>query len=343
MQAYTQLQNRLKEGYTNLQSGLTHAANVIIPGTPNTKRTHLSDEQKVQLYRNSVQGNPDVDASKIAAREAAKLPRVVTKVTPEFDFFGPINAGIGKFTEAIEKRFQDMGNPGTKRGISTEQQLTRCYSIPSVAWLQVRSDDYHLSVQLVGDISPASNCIGDVPIFIDGEPGQACELLPDYRPYPNKFHVLDFTSSSAVAAKCNVSSSMTCVVPDANGTTTNEQINRLLDQSKDAYIYLSKEQMDNWLASKKTGNQTDSIRYLRVSPKTSDGMQRSTLGGIITASLLGTGVLVFGSVYLVQRLCGDKRSANPESTKTAVKNKGDDIQASDASISSNIDSASAVV
>lgn len=120
MQAYTQLQNRLKEGYVNVQSGLSYASNVIIPGTPNTKRNHLSDGQKVQLYLDSVKGNPDVDASKIAARETAKIPRIVAKVSPELDFIGPINAGIGKFTKAVEKGFADLGAMALKRHHSEE-------------------------------------------------------------------------------------------------------------------------------------------------------------------------------------------------------------------------------
>lgn len=331
MQANSPLQSRLKEGYENLQYGLSHAARVIIPATPNTKRNYLSDEQKVQHYLNSVKGNPRVDASKIAAREAEKMPRIVAKQKPEFDFFGPINKGVGLLAKAVEKSASDVSTALFKRDLSNEQQ-PHCYYTPSVAWLEVTSDDYHLSVQLVGDISPASVCIGDLPVFIDGEPGQACELLPDYRPYPNKFHVLDFTDSSFVAAKCNASSSMTCVVPDASGTTTNEQINRLLAQGKDAYIYLSKEQMDNWLASKKAGNETNSLRYIRVSPKTSDGMQRTTLGGIITASLMGAGVLAFGGIYLGKRLCGDKQSETANSKETVTK-EIDATQLSDSSIS----------
>lgn len=341
MQAYAPLMNRIKEGYNKLASEITFASNTVIPGKPNTKKEYLSDSQAAQLYKSEVKGNPEVDANKIVERERAKIPKVVARAKQDLDFFGPINHGVGMLAKAVETGAAYVGDKLFKRSANSEQQ-PRCFNTPAVAWLQVTSYDYQLSVQLVGDISPASDCIGDLPIFIDGEPGQACELLPDYRPYPNKFHVLDFTNSPAVAAKCDASSSMTCVAPDANSTTTNEQINRLLAQGKDAYIYLSKEQMDNWLVSKKAGNETNSLRYIRVSPKTSDGMQRTTLGGIITSSLLGAGLLAFGGIYLGKRLCGDKQSETANSKETVAK-EIDASQTPDSSTSSDTELSSVEV
>lgn len=332
MHAYSQLQNRLKEGYDNSQNGLGHAANVIIPGTPNTKRNQLSDKQKVQHYRDSVKGDPNVDASKIAARETANIPRVVAKQKPELDFFGPINNGIGLLTKTIETGVAYVGDKLLKRHINSEQQ-PQCINAHSVAWLQVTSYNYKLSVQLVGDISPASNCIGSVPIFIDGNPGQASRMLPTHRSYPNKFQVLDFTASEFVAEKCNTSDSMICIAPDTSGITINTQIDTLLEQSKDAYIYLTTEQMDNWLASKKASNEIDKLRYIRVSPKTDDGMQLTTLGGIITSSLLGTGLLAFGGIYMCRRLCGDKQSEITNSKET-VATRIDATKSPDSSASS---------
>lgn len=120
MQAYAKLQNRLKEGYDNQQGSISHAGNVIIPGTPNTKRNHLSHDQKVQRYLDSVKGNPDVDASKMAAREAAKIPRLVQKVTQKFDFFGPINSGVATFTKVVERGVTDVGAMLLKRDVSEE-------------------------------------------------------------------------------------------------------------------------------------------------------------------------------------------------------------------------------
>jgi hypothetical protein len=352
MQAYAPLMNRIKEGYNNLQSEITYASNTIIPGTPNTEKEYLSDSQAAQLYKSKVKDNPDVDANKIVDRERAKIPKVIAREKQAFDFFGPINHGVGMLTKKVEQGAADVGSTLFKRGVSNQQQ-PHCYYTPSVAWLQVTSDDYRLSVQLVGDISPGSNCIGDVPIFIDGNPGQASELLPDYRVNDNKINVLDLTGSTFVAKKCKESGSMNCVVPDANSNSTNEQIDSLLDQSQDAYIYLSKNEMDDWLASKKPGKETDSLRYIRLSPKSDDGMQRTTLGGIIASSIIGTGLLVIGAVTLYERFGGSKRSplSKPATTATttatttvpktlAVDDSSVQISKSDASSSSSSSSLS---
>lgn len=127
---------------------------------------------------------------------------------------------------------------------------------------------------MVGDISPASNCIGDVPVFIDAEPGQASKLLPDYRVNSEQVSVLDFTGSSVVATQCNTTEALSCVIPE-EGSDTSAQIDSVLDSTNDAYIYLSKEQMDNWLDSRKQGKETNNLRYVRISLKVNDGMRRS--------------------------------------------------------------------
>ena len=295
MQAQTQ--RNLAHMYTAINGHCTLPANTPIQGVVRTDRNHLSDQQIAKRYLKSVDTNADLDINKVAAHNAAAQPRIVLKEKQTFDFFGPINAGIGKFCKSVDKALSGFGPMLVNGDVSANEQLTSCYYTPSIAWLQVTANDYRLSVQLVGDISPASNCIGDVPVFIDGEPSQASKLLPDYRVNSEQVSVLDFTGSAAVSKLCNTTQDLSCVVPNENGDI-NAQIDSVLDSTNDAYIYLSKEQMDNWLASRKPGKETNNLRYIRISPKANDGMPRTTLGGIISASIIGTGVLLAGGAFL---------------------------------------------
>ena len=167
MQAQTQ--RNLAHMYTAMNGHCTQAVNTPILGVVRTDRNHLSEQQIAHRYLKSVGTNADLDINKTAARNAAAQPRIVQKEKQTFDFFGPINSGIGKFCKSVDKALSGFGPMLVNGDVSADEQLTRCYYTPSVAWLQVTANDYRLSVQLVGDISPASNCIGDVPVFIDGE------------------------------------------------------------------------------------------------------------------------------------------------------------------------------
>jgi len=313
MHALSQVQRNLNQIYASTNGHCTLPANTPIPGLLHTERNHLSNQQIAQRYLKSVDKNADIDINKDEVRNAATQPRIIQKEKQTFDFFSPINAGIGKFCKSVDKAFSSFGPMLVNGDVSADEQLTRCYYTPSIAWLQVKADDYRLSVQLVGDISPASNCIGDVPVFIDAEPGQASKLLPDYRVNPEQVSVLDFTGSAAVSNLCNTTEDLSCVVPNEGGDI-NAQIDSVLDTTNDAYIYLSKEQMDNWLASKKPGKETNNLRYIRISPKANDAMPRMTLGGIISASIIGTGVLLAGGVFLRGRCRASDASGTLEIT-----------------------------
>lgn len=313
MHAQSQIQRNLNQIYASTNGHCNLPANTPISGAVRTDRNQLSNKQIAQRYLKSVEKNADIDINKDGVRNAAAQPRIIQKEKQSFDFFGPINAGIGKFCKSLDKALSGFGPMLVNGDVSADEQLTRCYYTPSIAWLQVKADDYRLSVQLVGDISPASNCIGDVPVFIDAEPGQASKLLPDYRVNSEQVSVLDFTGSAAVSKLCNTTEDLSCVIPNEGGDI-NVQIDSVLDTTNDAYIYLSKEQMDNWLASRKRGNETNNLRYIRISPKVNDGMPRSTLGGIISASIIGTGVLLAGGVFLRGRCRAGDASNTLETT-----------------------------
>ena len=313
MHALSQAQRNLNQLYVATNGHCTLPLNTPIQGVVRTDRNHLSEQQIAQRYLKSVGTNADLDINKVAARNAAAQPRIVQKTKQTFDFFAPINAGIGKFCKSVDKALSGFGPMLVNGDASANEQLTRCYYTPSVAWLQVTANDYRLSVQLVGDISPASNCIGDVPVFIDGEPGQASKLLPDYRVNSEQVSVLDFTGSAAVSKLCNTTEDLSCVVPNEGGDI-NAQIDSVLDTTNDAYIYLSKEQMNNWLASRKPGKETNNLRYIRISPKANDAMPRTTLVGIISASIIGTGVLLAGGVFLRGRCHASDASDKLETT-----------------------------
>jgi hypothetical protein len=120
MQAYNNLQNRIKEGYNKLPGEITYAVNTVIPGTPNTKKEYLSDGQVALRYRNKVEGNPEVDVNKIVERERAKIPKIVARETQELDFFGPINSGLGKFDATVRQGVADVRTLTAKRDASEE-------------------------------------------------------------------------------------------------------------------------------------------------------------------------------------------------------------------------------
>ena len=317
MQAHQQIQRNTEKAYFALQNYQSSAGNIPLPDVVNTDRDKLSREQIAAKYLKSVEGNPDIDINKQATQHADEQPRMVPKPTQSLDFFGPINDGISKFCKTVDKTLAGIGPMLVKRGVSADQQQSGpCYPTPSMAWLQVKSDDFHISVQLSGDLSPGSTCIGDAPIFIDANPGQASMLLPSGRGYPNTVKVLDFTGSSMVAAKCKENNSMDCIAPQAGDEAMITQIDQLLNETKDAYIYLTKESMDKWLASKQTGNTSNTLNYVRLSDDTSDKYkQRPVLGGTIAAGLLGGGLLVAGGVYVIRRLFGERNSASMTSAQ----------------------------
>ena len=330
--SHSPIHRNTEQAHIALQGLPTNSSYRPIPGDLHTDREMLTRSQIAHHYRKSIVGKANIDINKPVLQNAAAQPRLVQKEKQTFDFFGPINTGIGSFYKAVDKVIGGIGPMLVNGDISANEQLTRCYYTPSIAWLQVTADDYRLSVKLVGDISPASNCIGDVPVFIDAEPGLASKLLPDYRVNSRQVSVLDFTASSAVSTQCNTTAALNCVVPE-KASDSSRQIDSVLATGDDAYIYLSKEQMDNWLASKKPGKETDSLRYIRISPKKNEGMPRETLGGIISASIIGTGLLMVGGMFLRARCRPSDAAANTETTVdiTNVAKASSSVSSPDAS------------
>ncbi len=206
----------------------------------------------------------------------------------------------------------DYSLPVAKR--AGAQQVSPCWQSHSISWLQVTADSYQLKAQLVGDIDPHRTCIGDVPVFVDGNPWQANALLPDYSVRGEQRVVLDFTGTPAIAEKCNVTAAFDCVVPDAS-RSVNDQIDDVLESTSDAYVYLSPQQLDDWAASKADSVKGGSLRYIRLSASPVDRNTRTTLGGIITGALAGAALLAAGAVRLVRRCTGSREDA---SNDTAV-------------------------
>lgn len=206
----------------------------------------------------------------------------------------------------------DYSLPVAKR--AGAQQVSPCWQSHLISWLQVTADSYQLKAQLVGDIDPHRTCIGDVPVFVDGNPWQANALLPDYSVRGEQRVVLDFTGTPAIAEKCNVTAAFGCVVRDAS-RSVNDQIDDVLESTSDAYVYLSPQQLDDWAASKADSVKGGSLRYIRLSASPVDRNARTTLGGIITGALAGAALLAAGAVRLVRRCTGSREDA---SNDTAV-------------------------
>lgn len=185
----------------------------------------------------------------------------------------------------------------------SEQQVSRCWQSHSIAWLQGEADGFQLKAQLFGISDPHNLCIGEVPIFIDGDASVASELLPDYMVNGKPRAVLDFTASPAVNAKCNATVSFACVAPEEN-SSVNDQIDALLDGGDDAYVYLSPAQMNSWVASRAESASKGLPRYVRLSASPVDRDARARLGGLIAGSMMGLGLLAAGIVQVVRRCRG---------------------------------------
>ncbi len=238
--------------------------------------------------------------SKSEAREQAQPPADLPRISQQ--------------TRASADRMDwlDYSLPIAKR--ADAQQVSPCWQSHSISWLQVTADSYQLKAQLVGDIDPHRTCIGDVPVFIDGDPWQASTLLPDYSVRGGQRTVLDFTGTPAIAEKCNVTAVFDCVVPD-DSRSVNEQIDEVLETTSDAYVYLSPQQLDSWAAAQADRVKDGSLRYIRLSASAVDRNARTTLGGIITGALTGAAVLVVGAIQLVSRCTGSREN---DSNDTAV-------------------------
>ncbi len=241
--------------------------------------------------------------SKSEAREQAQPPADLPRISQQ--------------TRASADRMDwlDYSLPIAKR--ADAQQVSPCWQSHSISWLQVTADSYQLKTHLVGDIDPHRTCIGDVPVFIDGDPWQASTLLPDYSVRGGQRTVLDFTGTPAIAEKCNVTAVFDCVVPD-DSRSVNEQIDEVLETTSDAYVYLSPQQLDSWAAEKADRVKDGSLRYIRLSASAVDRNARTTLGGIITGALTGAAVLVVGAIQLVSRCTGSREN---DSNDTAVNLK----------------------
>lgn len=238
--------------------------------------------------------------SKSEAREQAQAPADLPRISQQ--------------TRASADRMDwlDYSLPIAKR--ADAQQVSPCWQSHSISWLQVTADSYQLKAHLVGDIDPHRTCIGDVPVFIDGDPWQASTLLPDYSVRGGQRTVLDFTGTPAITEKCNVTAVFDCVLPD-DRRSVNEQIDEVLETSSDAYVYLSPQQLDSWAAEKADRVKDGSLRYIRLSASAVDRNARTTLGGIITGALTGAAVLVVGAIQLVSRCTGSREN---DSNDTAV-------------------------
>ncbi len=238
--------------------------------------------------------------SKSEAREQAQAPADLPRISQQ--------------TRASADRMDwlDYSLPIAKR--ADAQQVSPCWQSHSISWLQVTADSYQLKAQLVGDIDPHRTCIGDVPVFIDGDPWQASTLLPDYSVRGGQRTVLDFTGTPAITEKCNVTAVFDCVLPD-DRRSVNEQIDEVLETTSDAYVYLSPQQLDSWAAEKADRVKDGSLRYIRLSASAVDRNARTTLGGIITGALTGAAVLVVGAIQLVSRCTGSREN---DSNDTAV-------------------------
>ncbi len=189
----------------------------------------------------------------------------------------------------------------TKRDAA--QQISRCWQSHSIAWLKVAANDYQLKAELVGFSDPHNLCIGEVPVFIDGDATSASALLPDYMVNGKQRALLDFTAHPAVDKQCNATASFDCVAPDES-VSVNDQIDALLDFTSDAYIYLSPAQMDSWAASHAAELKSGQLRYVRLSASPVDRDARTRLGGIIAGAVIIPGLLVAGAVALVRRCTG---------------------------------------
>ncbi len=197
-----------------------------------------------------------------------------------------------------------------KRGAA--QQLSRCWQSHSIAWLQVAADDYQLRAELVGFNDPHNLCIGEVPVFIDGDATSASALLPDYMVNGKQRAVLDFTANPAVNRQCNATASFDCVTP-SESDSANDQIDALLESTSDAYIYLSPAQMDGWAASHSADVKSGKLRYVRLSASPVDREARTRLGGIIAGAMIIPGLLFAGSIAMVRR-CKGKNEGNENDT-----------------------------
>ena len=101
--SHSPIHRNTEQAHIALQGLPTNSSYRPIPGDLHTDREMLTRSQIAHHYRKSIAGKANIDINKPVLQNAAAQPRLVQKEKQTFDFFGPINTGIGSFCRAVDK------------------------------------------------------------------------------------------------------------------------------------------------------------------------------------------------------------------------------------------------
>lgn len=124
------IQSNVNKAHVVMQS-LGHAsADTPLTGVINTKRPKMSQKQMAASYLKSVAGNPNIHINNKAAQDALASPYQAPPKKQTFDFFGPINNGIGMLCKSVDQSLANIGTTLVDAAISAKEQLSSYYYSP---------------------------------------------------------------------------------------------------------------------------------------------------------------------------------------------------------------------
>lgn len=291
---FAQARDSINKAYIALQQWNMNPADIPLPDTVNTKRPHLSDEQKAAKYLKSIEGNPDIDINKI--------PKM--KSRDRFEYELPI---------------------ATASQIKTLKRVADCTSIPKNFWDNYCSNDivfssfkasteYFAPVQtdLIGGDNPNCTCLEDLPIFLicNDDNLQAThytwlvwrEQFLDYRNFSQLYRESDNTQVDSSKGRCKVWPQI-CPKPETSEMAINRQIDEAMESGLLTNVYLNQTQLDGYLLWRKYHDKPENFSYVVISDKPVNPINATDMSGMIAsvtgAAIAATGIATIGLIRLV--------------------------------------------
>ena len=330
-----QIQDNTHKAYVALQSYVTSPSNIPIPGVVRTDRPKLTREQMAARIREQ-NTDPSLDINRANEQKGQTTP-VMTQKTAK-----TVN-GFEKFDYELPMLPKERPAGRLQRSLVCESWDIRSVQdyLDERLPLTVNSTT-PIKFNLVSERQPDQVCFTEVPEFVvcrypssylDGlwEHTRSVLNYHDYEELP------DPKSSTAIAKYCAYYDEV-CPPPAVTSGAINQQIDDCLSTDKAFRIYLTRNQLDQYLQWRKDHRRTDELEYIVVSGGANVSATEEPSKGHTNAEDTGkqygimasiglsiVGIVGFGGVICSGLGAREKLASTTSSEEIAAKNDVEDM------------------